>query len=240
MTNRIPTNFYEYLSGSAFSTGHTFRYNINCHPSRLSLLEKICHKKSVIHIGCCDHIPCLDEKIKAKTWLHGLLSETSKTCLGIDINGDSIDAVKRMTGYDNVIQGDVTKSGLHNITSKHWDVAIFGEIMEHIGDPVSFLRNFCQIYGDSVSEIVVTVPNSMSIRNAYDSLRQAERINTDHRFWFSPFTISKILWDAGYKVTSIETTYSPSNQLHMQLLKRLLLKLFPLLGDGIVVMAVKI
>jgi hypothetical protein len=53
------------------------------------------------------------------------------------------------------------------------------------------------------AEFVVTVPNALSLRNAVQALGGVERINTDHRAWFSPFTLLKVLADAGLRAQSL-------------------------------------
>lgn len=72
-----------------------------------------------------------------------------------------------------------------------------GEVLEHIGDPVAFLSTIRTKYCDYVDRIVVTVPNALRIANFQFAKQGMEVINSDHRFWFTPYTLAKIMTDAG-------------------------------------------
>lgn len=239
-TDFLTPDFYEFLSGKIFSHGQEFKYK----PSRIimdrvSLMRKLCNNKSVLHVGCCDHVVLVEQKVREGRWLHGVLSDTSSICLGIDIDENSIEVVKKATGFKNVIHGDVTKPGLAEIARRHWDIAVFGEVLEHIGDPVRFLKGFSENYGGVVPKILVTVPNSTSIRNIVNVLKGKEVINTDHRLMFSPFTLSKVIWEAGYRVVELGTYLTESENLVKGMLKRRLMRTFPLAGDGLWAIAVQ-
>lgn len=54
-----------------------------------------------------------------------------------------------------------------------------------------------QNYAEKIDRIVITVPNAFSWTNIKMALKGRECINTDHRYWFSPYTISKIAYNAG-------------------------------------------
>jgi hypothetical protein len=59
-------------------------------------------------------------------------------------------------------------------------------------------------------------------------------INTDHRFFFTPFTLAKVASDAGLILTSIQMAhYSQAG-----LIKRALLNKFPLLAEDLVFIGV--
>ena len=75
------------------------------------------------------------------------------------------------------------------------------DVIEHLPAPAAFLRRLAQCLPDA--EFVVTVPNALSLRNAAQTLVGVERINTDHRAWFSPFTLLKVLADAGLQPQSL-------------------------------------
>ena len=39
--------------------------------------------------------------------LHKLITDNARNCIGIDIDRESIDYVKKETGYDNVVCGNI-------------------------------------------------------------------------------------------------------------------------------------
>ncbi len=227
-------DFLAHLSGNAYSDDADFRFAFAPpRQNRLSFLRDRCAGRRVLHIGCCDHLPHVPEKLAAGTWTHGILTDVASACLGVDIDSHAVAEVTRQSGLDNILAGDVTQPGLDAVLQHDWDVAVFGEVLEHIGNPVAFLSGFAAHYGAVVPEILVTVPNARRLRNQIDTLRQRERINSDHRFDFSPFTLSKVLHDGGYRVERLDlvTAGRPG------LAKRLLLRLFPMLGDTLIATA---
>jgi len=171
---------------------------------RSDVLVAIARGKRVLHVGCVDHLAILDRKMADGTWLHGKLAAAAARCVGVDINGDGIVRLRR-AGYKDVIHGDVSSPELIRlIASEKWDYAIFGEVLEHVDNPVGFLARFREAYANSVEEAVITVPNAFTIGNVLSSIRGCERINTDHRWWFSPYTLAKICSLAGFEPHNIE------------------------------------
>ncbi len=164
---------------------------------RLTGLVKGC---SVLHIGCCDHTPILDRRLADGLWLHARLTEVADRCLGIDIDRKAVEHVRLTTSFGNIIAADITKPGIDQILSSHWDVALFGDVLEHVHAPVDFLSDFRRHYGSCIGRIVVSVPNNMRAGNTTGALRNRETINSDHCFEFSPFTLAKVVSLAGFQL----------------------------------------
>lgn len=196
---KFDQEIFKYLKGEDFSNSLTIELERTRYESqsREVIISGLVKDSNVIHIGCADHIPLIREKIAQNKWLHKLITDNAKKCIGIDIDRESIEFVKKETGYDNVIYGNVLTDNFPGIIGSHWDYAVFGEIVEHLDDPVHFLKTFKQRFGGSVSKFIITVPNVLN-RNVYRNMvNYKEVINSDHRFWFTPYTISKILVSAG-------------------------------------------
>ena len=83
------------------------------------------------------------------------------------------------------------------IVEGHWHYAVFGEILEHVDDPVLFLRSAFSNYRESIDQVVITVPNAFAWRNFQNACQGVEQINTDHRYWFTPYTLCKVMIRAG-------------------------------------------
>ena len=66
-----------------------------------------------------------------------------------------------------------------------------------------FLHSIRERFKNNVDKIVLTTPNAFRWNNFVNSFRNIEIVNTDHRFWFTPFTLSKIVIDAGYIINSL-------------------------------------
>lgn len=223
---RIEKDLYDFLCGKLFSTALTMNITREKQKSvsRQQAIISLVQSKNVIHIGCSDHIGIIDEKIKNNIWLHKLLTETASTCVGIDIDKESIAYIKNTLKYDNVHAGNILTDDFQFIREKHWDYILFGEIVEHLDDPVFFLKTVREKYGKFVDRFIVSVPNVYCQAQFKNMLQFKEIINADHRFWFTPYTISKILVSAGYKPENL--TFANRQPLtYYELAKRKVLRL---------------
>jgi 2-polyprenyl-3-methyl-5-hydroxy-6-metoxy-1,4-benzoquinol methylase len=202
-----------YIKGHSFSNGISFRIaEKNILLSRIQFLTDYCRGKNVLHVGCTDHIPLIKEKILHNTWLHKCIEEVSSKQIGIDVDQESIEYINTHFGFNNIICMDIINDPVHpDIQNEVWDILLLGEVLEHINNPVDFLTSIQKKYGPLVKEIIITVPNAFSLSNFINVLfKNSEHINTDHRYWFTPFTLTKILSISGFRPTSIKyATYYP-------------------------------
>ena len=202
----ITPEILKFAGGEEFSNSLEFDLGNARHKalSREEAIVNIIRNGNVIHIGCSDHIPLIREKIKNNRWLHKLITENSNSCLGIDNDKESIDFLINELGYKNVKQGDIISDDIPEISSKQWDYAVFGEVIEHLGDPVNFLSTFRTKYGKNVDRFLISVPTIYNRFNLKEMLRYREVVNSDHRFWFTPYTLIKVAASAGLRPEKIE------------------------------------
>lgn len=201
----IPTDIFDYLESRSFDNKLVFDLEKTKYKQikREKYLSDIVKDKSVLHIGCADHVEVIDYKITNNLWLHKELSNVASDCLGIDINREAIDYIRKTHNVNNVTAGDVTKDNIPGILEKKWDYVLFGEILEHIDNPVDFLSSFKSLYSKNVDSFIITVPNILNIARYRFMKEYKEVINSDHRFWFTPYTILKVLSVSGYKPEEI-------------------------------------
>lgn len=188
----------KYLNGQLFSNGLAVKYFRNNLIYRVNFISEFFRNKSVIHLGCCDHIPLIEEKLQNNTWIHKIITESSAKCIGIDINEEAVEYVKKK-GINNILYGDITKDNISEIGDCNWDFLFMGEILEHTDNPQLFIKTIRQNYSKNISKIVITVPNALCYLNFLNTMKNCECINTDHRYWFTPFTLAKLLTTAGYR-----------------------------------------
>lgn len=210
-----------HLSGEKFKSNFVLKIDRKKHlsVSREQAIISIVKNKKVIHIGCSDHIEIIEDKLKQNLWLHKLITDVSCDCIGIDIDHKSIDFIKSKLHYNNVFQGDIMSDDFPVIRGKEWDYVLFGEVLEHLNDPVGFLKTFKEKYSREVSRFIISVPNIYSKYYLNKMLNYEEQINSDHRFWFTPYTISKILVSAGLRPEELTFT-NPKPLTFMELAAR--------------------
>jgi len=196
----------EYLLGKSFSNGAIINLN-NMNLNTLyrdDYLLELAKGKNILHLGFVDHIPLIDEKIKRGNWLHKKLMDVSNICYGIDINKEGIEYIQDKYGYVNLYVVDITSDAIpKEILDTKFDYIFIPDVIEHIGNPVDFLKSILERFKDNTERIILTTPNAFRWNNFMNSFKTIEIINTDHRFWFTPFTLSKIVIDAGYKINSL-------------------------------------
>jgi hypothetical protein len=126
-----------YNSGEKMSIWYTLSLANNPLSSRLDCLMKLTRDKRILHIGCCDHIPYIREKIKTKTWLHGLLLANCSFVAGIDINGEAIKYVidevlpPPPDNTHNIYEADITIGLPQALREVLFDYAVLSEVVEH-------------------------------------------------------------------------------------------------------------
>jgi len=162
--------------------------------------------KSVLHLGCLDHQNLIEEKFKRKQWLHAELSASASRCLGIDVDKQTAEFVKAKLGYDNIILHDFTSGVEFSGSNEQWDYAVLGELLEHVDNPVQFLQAIRKNFEKNTKYLVITVPNAWTKTTMHYANRSEEIINSDHRYWFTPYTLAKVILRSGFELDSIHFT----------------------------------
>lgn len=229
-----------YLTGAAFSNGRGFPLQRRFHGAgRIDLLCGLARDRSLLHVGCADHAELIPAKRERGTWLHGRLVEVARVCAGVDVSGANLEAVRAL-GVDDVWQGDLARGLPEGLAGRRFDLTVLGEIVEHLDDPVAFLAGLRAHLGAAAGTLVVTVPNAFAWNNFVAALRGQERINTDHRFWFTPFTLGRVLAAAGWQLAdawSVDTNDRPERHSRRARLRAAVYGRFPQFAPTLVVTA---
>jgi hypothetical protein len=197
-----------YISGEQFSNGRSFEFILDAddfeYRSRTDILIELVKGKKIIHVGCVDHdVTSIEKKITKGKWLHKELHEVAGRCLGVDINEAGVEYIKNVLGYSDTMVADVTAEIPKGLAGEQWDYFLLPEVLEHINNPVDFLEKIHANFRSSVGQLVITVPNAITPDNFRYAKKGRETINTDHRYWFTPYTLSKVAINAGFKVNNI-------------------------------------
>ncbi|NKC10857.1 MAG: hypothetical protein GKR94_01200 [Gammaproteobacteria bacterium] len=199
---RISDELRPFLEGARFSNGLAVRFEFDeadCQlRSRIEWLEELCRNHQVIHLGCVDHDLAQAQRKRGRgKWLHARLHEAAARCLGVDIDVEGVSLLKQRFGYDDLLAANVLSDPCAPIFEQSWDDFLLGEVLEHTGDPVAFLSRLNERFGRQINRFIITVPNAFAAENFSAAKRGIEAINSDHRFWFTPYTLAKVCIDAG-------------------------------------------
>ena len=155
--------------------------------------------KKILHIGFADHLDLIDKRMKDGTWFHSHVMNAAKEAFGLDMDCTAVEYIKRSYNVPNIYCGSV--ENVPKELDKEWDVVLIPEVIEHVDNPVTFLKSV----KDNLrfKELVITAPNALSFRNFVRAKSNLEQINSDHRYWFTPYTLAKILTISGFNVVEI-------------------------------------
>ena len=184
--------------------------------------------KKVIDFGCADHVELLSQRFDSDKWFHKIIHTHAAQCIGLDI--DRV-AVERAAAYGyNILCYNINVDPLPSALIKHtWDYITLLDVLEHIDDPVGFLKLIREKLNGIVKKIIIVVPNAFSNGNFFNALRHFELINSDHRYWFTPYTLAKVMVRAGLALEHLELVNSYLPRYNFP--RKLLLLYFPLLRD---------
>lgn len=171
---------------------------------RLEFLKEKVKGKKVIHLGCVDHESLMQIYIKNNIWAHKVISDNADKCIGIDINEEGIRLLKNKYLLENIYFSDILEEDFEPILEEKWDYIILGELIEHIGNPKLFLDNLILRYKHNIKNVIITTPNAFAISNFVNALKGVERINSDHRYYFTPYTLWKVCNDANIELLDME------------------------------------
>jgi hypothetical protein len=232
-TNKIK----EYLSGEDFSNGAI----VNLESKRESIINRddflleISKNKNILHLGFVDHLPLIDKKIEQNNWLHQKLIDSSHICCGIDINKEGIKYIQDRYKIKNLYRVNIISDKIpKEILDIKFDYLLIPDVIEHIGNPVEFLEIIREKFKNNVDRVILTTPNAFRWNNFLNTFKGVEVINSDHRFWFTPFTLSKILTDSGYTIYQ-QGYFEHGKFSRREIFKKFTLNKYPLLRDTLII-----
>lgn len=132
--------------------------------------------KSVLHVG-------------ASGPLHAALLGVVSEIVGIDRHGNEREII--------ACDLDDVKAELPHITER--ELIVCGEVIEHLGNPLHFLKRLRSAYRGV--PVIVTVPNAFSTIAQRHMMDGTENVNVEHVAWYSWRTLKTLVERAGYAVS---------------------------------------
>jgi len=212
---------------------------------RDSALVELCRGRRVAHIGCVDW-PLSQERLRDGLLLHPKLLAVSSEIVGIDVDAPGLDDMRSTLG-GSYLALDVTASGSDARTAviealgDEPDIVIAGDVIEHVPDPVGFVRGLADLVTTSDARVVITTPNSLAVRSSVNTLLGYELMHPDHISIHTPTTLRTVVERGGLRVVSWNyysiTTGSDLAHRGYDIVSRVSARVRPAWADGHLVVA---
>ena len=160
---------------------------------RISYIRYLAEGMDVLDVGCTGKKA--DGRIPdPATTLHHSIKPVCKSLLGVDVDSEGVRGMTE-AGF-NVICDDITTMNLEY----KFDLIIAGEIIEHLCNPGSALRNLGKHLKQNGS-LILTTSNPFYYRQQSKIIRRGHiQVHGDHTAWYDPQTISVMLRCSGLKL----------------------------------------
>jgi AraC-like DNA-binding protein len=185
--------FYEIFSsgeaGMILYRGHRNNFIVN-----------ICKNKRVVHIGCNDW-PYQNEQIAKNNLLHLLLVEVANEILGVDVDIKGINELKSLRGVSSeYLAGDFTLD--HEVYSEivnfEPSIILVPDVLEHLQNQKIFLDSLFRLQQDTQSKVLISTPNSNSLKTFLPLLLRIDFTHPDHRLLHNEVTLMKVIAESGF------------------------------------------
>lgn len=181
------------------ATGHFLQPKWGGHPwgggtlrDRFDVVRPLIRGETVLDVGCASRYGKPD-------WLHGLMVESFREVCGIDINEETITAL-RAEGLD-VQLADAQDFDLN----RKFDTVFAGEIIEHLDNVHGFLASVRRHLKPG-SWLVLTTPNVFYVGDFVYRWGGHGQVHPEHTCWFCEDTLRHVLQVNGY--SSVDIAFS--------------------------------
>lgn len=170
----------------------------NKNNSHTLIVELVGHGKRVLDVGA------------ATGYLAGVLTEQGCRVTGIEIDPES--ARQAEEHCDRVIAGNVEELDLdEELGGESFDVIVFGDVLEHLGDPLRALERFKPFLG-SGGYVVASIPNiahgsvRLALLQGRFQYRSLGLLDNTHLRFFTRESVGQLFEDAGFLMTDLRRT----------------------------------
>jgi hypothetical protein len=215
---------------------------------RIEFIARACARSRVLDLGAMDET-AWSSKHGRGAWLHEELGGSALAVDGFD-NSALVPAEGLRTGANATIRrGDITDPEPVVAALEFTpDVVVIGELIEHLENPLQFLRRLAAIERLSGKTLILSTPNATALHNVLIGLAQRESTHQDHLCILSYKTLATLCTRAGFLDWEIIPYYSRFTEMQQRHfgLTRLAVRatqrvvnlfewLFPLLSFGYIV-----
>jgi len=175
---------------------------------RIEFIARACAECRVLDLGAMDETAWAAKRGRG-TWLHEKIGGTALGVDGID-NSAQVPTEGLRTGPNSTIRrGDIADPvSVVAALERTPDVVVIGELIEHLENPLQFLRRLAGIERLSGKTLILSTPNATALHNVLIGLAQRESTHRDHLCIFSYKTLATLCTRAGFFEWEIIPYYS--------------------------------
>lgn len=178
--------------------------------SRDGFLREACRGRRVLDLGAMDET-AYRSKRGTGMWIHEEIAKVAAEVTGVD-SSTLVPAEGLRTAPNAIIvRGDITRlaswfAGLDAAPDP--DIVVAGEVIEHLPDPLAFLRELRSVERLRGRRLVLTTPNATAVHNVLVGMLSRESTHQDHLCILSYKTLHTLLHRAGFARWTLTPYYS--------------------------------
>lgn len=175
---------------------------------RIRYITNACAGRKVLDLGAMDETAWQGKRGRG-TWLHEEISRAASRVDGVD-NSTLVPAEGLRTGTNSIIRrGDVCDpERLVAELEEPPEVIVAGELIEHLENPLQFLKRFATTARLSGKTLILSTPNATALHNVLIGLIRRESTHPDHLSIFSYKTLTTLCMRAGFNDWEIVPYFS--------------------------------
>lgn len=151
-----------------------------------------CKGKKVLDVGCVGQA----RSYRKEDWIHGQIKAVAECIHGVDIDKIGVEELSGL-GYDVFLAQNLDPT-------MKYDVIIMSDVIEHVNDPVDFLR-FYKPFLSQDGKMLITTPNANRVKDSLTILVSNEYgMNAEHTMWFCEKTFQETCRRSGLQLTSVK------------------------------------
>lgn len=155
--------------------------------------------RRVIHFGFLDSI-FLEQKLADGSLLHARLGKVTTSLYGVDVDAAVLARYRHRTGDLQNLLWDIADGSVPEPLQQPFDLILFPEVLEHVPNPGTVLTNLADLCRRTGAQLCLTAPNCFEMYGFMAAMHGIELIHPDHCYTFTPFTLSRLLQLAGFKL----------------------------------------
>lgn len=214
---------------------------------RIAYIARACADKIVLDLGAMDETAYVSKRGRG-VWLHEELAKSAKEVVGVD-SSSAVPADGLQTAVNaSIRQGDILNLACVVAAMPDApDIVVAGELIEHLENPLAFLRSFRALPALKGKKLLFTTPNATALHNGLIGLCCRESTHHDHLCIQSFKTLSTLMRRAGYEDWALTPYHSDFIEMklrnkgvrHVLVVAgeagiRITEKLFPLISFGLI------